>query len=253
MSDILTHQDAGVMTITFNRLDKKNAITGAMYALLANAIEHARKSGYSMTDTPCSKSPAHSCCLSYHACNTGAYGSGSSGHIFGHGRNFNGSNNKNDADDHKLNQAHVHTGKSDDVKQYAQQTGQRPIKQERNVTFDPVGYPVLTERKHRQDNHPRADDYRDSHHDIRKDEHHEYDRFRYSGAQLQNQFGYRSGNDAARRYHALLRLHYLGDVGGGMGHICPAENGVSNSCGSFNAAARDSPYAIQRPEHKHAL
>jgi len=42
MSDILTHQDAGVMTITFNRLDKKNAITGAMYALLANAIEHAQ-------------------------------------------------------------------------------------------------------------------------------------------------------------------------------------------------------------------
>ena len=35
MSDILTHIDAGVMTITFNRLDKKNSITAAMYAAMA--------------------------------------------------------------------------------------------------------------------------------------------------------------------------------------------------------------------------
>jgi enoyl-CoA hydratase/carnithine racemase len=32
MSDILTHTEAGVMTITFNRVDKKNSITAAMYA-----------------------------------------------------------------------------------------------------------------------------------------------------------------------------------------------------------------------------
>ena len=38
MSDILTHTDAGVMTITFNRLDKKNSITAAMYAAMADAV-----------------------------------------------------------------------------------------------------------------------------------------------------------------------------------------------------------------------
>jgi len=42
MSDILTHVDAGVMTITFNRLDKKNAITAAMYAVMADAVDQAR-------------------------------------------------------------------------------------------------------------------------------------------------------------------------------------------------------------------
>jgi len=41
MSDILTHIDAGVMTITFNRLDKKNSITSAMYALMADALVKA--------------------------------------------------------------------------------------------------------------------------------------------------------------------------------------------------------------------
>jgi enoyl-CoA hydratase/carnithine racemase len=41
MSDILTHIDAGVMTITFNRLDKKNSITGAMYAAMAEALAQA--------------------------------------------------------------------------------------------------------------------------------------------------------------------------------------------------------------------
>ena len=38
MSDILTHIDAGVMTITFNRLDKKNSITATMYAAMADAV-----------------------------------------------------------------------------------------------------------------------------------------------------------------------------------------------------------------------
>jgi len=42
MSDILTHTDAGVMTITFNRLDKKNSITSAMYAAMADAIGQAQ-------------------------------------------------------------------------------------------------------------------------------------------------------------------------------------------------------------------
>jgi enoyl-CoA hydratase/carnithine racemase len=41
MSDILTHIDAGVMTITFNRLDKKNSITSSMYAAMAEALAHA--------------------------------------------------------------------------------------------------------------------------------------------------------------------------------------------------------------------
>ena len=38
MSDILVHTEAGVMTITFNRLDKKNSITSAMYGALADAL-----------------------------------------------------------------------------------------------------------------------------------------------------------------------------------------------------------------------
>jgi enoyl-CoA hydratase/carnithine racemase len=41
MSDILTHTDAGVMTITFNRLDKKNSITSTMYAAMAEALAQA--------------------------------------------------------------------------------------------------------------------------------------------------------------------------------------------------------------------
>ena len=41
MSDILTHIDAGVMTITFNRLDKKNSITSTMYAAMADAVDQA--------------------------------------------------------------------------------------------------------------------------------------------------------------------------------------------------------------------
>ena len=41
MSDILVHTEAGVTTITFNRLDKKNSITSAMYAALADALQAA--------------------------------------------------------------------------------------------------------------------------------------------------------------------------------------------------------------------
>ena len=40
--DILTHVEAGVMTITLNRLARKNSITTAMYAALADAFAQAR-------------------------------------------------------------------------------------------------------------------------------------------------------------------------------------------------------------------
>ena len=42
MTDILTHLDEGVMTLTFNRLDKKNSITSAMYASMADAVKRAQ-------------------------------------------------------------------------------------------------------------------------------------------------------------------------------------------------------------------
>ena len=38
MTDILIDTSAGVMTITLNRVDKKNSFTGAMYAAMANAL-----------------------------------------------------------------------------------------------------------------------------------------------------------------------------------------------------------------------
>ena len=41
MSDVLTQVDAGVMTITLNRVDKKNAITSAMYLAMADALHQA--------------------------------------------------------------------------------------------------------------------------------------------------------------------------------------------------------------------
>ena len=41
MSDILQHTEAGVSTLTFNRLDKKNALTEAMYSALAEAMQQA--------------------------------------------------------------------------------------------------------------------------------------------------------------------------------------------------------------------
>jgi len=42
MTEILNHIDDGVMTLTFNRLDKKNAITSVMYGQLADAIAQAQ-------------------------------------------------------------------------------------------------------------------------------------------------------------------------------------------------------------------
>ena len=42
MTEILSHIDAGVMTLTFNRVDKKNSITSAMYAALADALGVSR-------------------------------------------------------------------------------------------------------------------------------------------------------------------------------------------------------------------
>ncbi len=39
--DILVHTEAGVCTITFNRADKKNSITEAMYASMADALAQA--------------------------------------------------------------------------------------------------------------------------------------------------------------------------------------------------------------------
>ena len=41
MSDILVHTEAGVATISFNRLERKNSITSAMYASMADALEAA--------------------------------------------------------------------------------------------------------------------------------------------------------------------------------------------------------------------
>ena len=39
--EILTHAENGVMTITFNRLDRKNSITSAMYGAMADALAQA--------------------------------------------------------------------------------------------------------------------------------------------------------------------------------------------------------------------
>lgn len=42
-TDILAHAEGGVLTITFNRLERKNSITSAMYGAMADAIEGAEK------------------------------------------------------------------------------------------------------------------------------------------------------------------------------------------------------------------
>jgi enoyl-CoA hydratase/carnithine racemase len=42
MTDILTHVDAGVMTITLNRLERKNSITSAMYGVMADGLAQAQ-------------------------------------------------------------------------------------------------------------------------------------------------------------------------------------------------------------------
>lgn len=41
MTDILQHSEAGVLTLTINRPERKNALTSAMYAALAQALERA--------------------------------------------------------------------------------------------------------------------------------------------------------------------------------------------------------------------
>jgi len=41
MPDILSHTEAGVLTLTFNRVARKNSITGAMYDMLSVALEKA--------------------------------------------------------------------------------------------------------------------------------------------------------------------------------------------------------------------
>ena len=43
MSDIRVHAESGVMTITLNRLERKNSITSAMYGMLADAIHAAQE------------------------------------------------------------------------------------------------------------------------------------------------------------------------------------------------------------------
>ncbi|MEI8326147.1 MAG: enoyl-CoA hydratase, partial [Betaproteobacteria bacterium] len=41
MTDILSHTEAGVMTLTINRVAKKNSITVGMYLALIAALEQA--------------------------------------------------------------------------------------------------------------------------------------------------------------------------------------------------------------------
>ncbi len=43
MSDILIHSEAGVTTITLNRVEKKNSITTAMYSAMADALLQAQE------------------------------------------------------------------------------------------------------------------------------------------------------------------------------------------------------------------
>ena len=43
MSDIKVHAESGVMTITLNRVERKNSITSAMYGMLAEAIHAAQE------------------------------------------------------------------------------------------------------------------------------------------------------------------------------------------------------------------
>ena len=42
MQDILTHIADGVLTLTINRVEKKNSFTPAMYAAMADGLEQAR-------------------------------------------------------------------------------------------------------------------------------------------------------------------------------------------------------------------
>ncbi len=43
LTDILSHTDGGVMTLTINRLNKKNSFTAAMYADMADAQAHSEQ------------------------------------------------------------------------------------------------------------------------------------------------------------------------------------------------------------------
>jgi enoyl-CoA hydratase/carnithine racemase len=42
MQDILIHTEAGIMTLTLNRVEKKNSISRAMYATLADSLDRAK-------------------------------------------------------------------------------------------------------------------------------------------------------------------------------------------------------------------
>ena len=43
MSNILSHTEAGVTTLTLNRVDKKNSITAAMYGAMADVLQQAQE------------------------------------------------------------------------------------------------------------------------------------------------------------------------------------------------------------------
>ncbi|MEO7243140.1 MAG: enoyl-CoA hydratase [Variovorax sp.] len=43
MTDILVHHESGVMTLTFNRLERKNSLTAAMYDAMTEALTDAEK------------------------------------------------------------------------------------------------------------------------------------------------------------------------------------------------------------------
>lgn len=43
MSDILEHAEGGVLTLTLNRLERKNSLTSAMYGALADALARAKE------------------------------------------------------------------------------------------------------------------------------------------------------------------------------------------------------------------
>jgi enoyl-CoA hydratase/carnithine racemase len=45
MNEVLTHTEAGVMTITINRPQRKNALTRAMYSAMADALSQAGSDG----------------------------------------------------------------------------------------------------------------------------------------------------------------------------------------------------------------
>src|ERR1700679_2442086 len=42
LPEILSDTQWGILTLTFNRMDKKNSVTSNMYSALADALEHAK-------------------------------------------------------------------------------------------------------------------------------------------------------------------------------------------------------------------